>query len=84
MSVHEPQHVQDARRVIREWELRDGHHVYVASIAGGYRAACDTCDWRGEMRLPTKWADDTWRVSKRFARADAEAHRQATIPKSAA
>jgi hypothetical protein len=71
-SEPEPQHVTEARRVIREWELRNGHATYVDCIVGrwaDYQAACDDCDWRG-----------TERVIRQAAQVDASVHSRQTRP----
>lgn len=84
----EPTQVQEARRIIREWELRDGHGAYVAPLDGGwrgYQAGCWDCDWRGpehlhgpEARAMPGTAEG--RAHKRLAQQEAAAHREATRP----
>jgi hypothetical protein len=80
-----PAEVAEARRVLRAWELRNGHASYVECLDGGYRgyqARCWDCDWQGPEHLrgsETIGTPDS-RVHKREARADAAAHQGDTTP----
>lgn len=85
MTEPEPEHVQEARRIIREYELRDGHGAYAAALDGGYRgyqAWCHDCDWEGSvfLRGDEEMGTEASRAHKRNAQAEAEAHRLATKP----
>lgn len=79
----EPAHVQEARRVIREWEQRDGHDAYVECLDGGfagYQAVCSDCDWKGDehLRGAEEIGTDESRAHKIAARHEAAAHRRDT------
>jgi hypothetical protein len=85
----EPQIVRDARHIIRQWELRDGHDAYAEPLGGGYRGyqgACHDCDWRGAeyLRGDEELGTEASRAHKRDAQREAEEHRQATLPAAAA
>jgi len=89
MTEPEPQHVQDARQVIREWQQRNGHDSYVDCLGSGwrgYQAACHDCGWRGpeHLRGDEEMGTDESRVHKSNARQDAAHHRVATMPGAAA
>ena len=84
MSEPEPTHVQEARRIIREWELRNGHDSYAECLGGGhvgYQARCWDCGWRGpeHLRGDEPMGTDESRAHKTNARLDASAHLAATI-----
>lgn len=79
MSEPEPEHVQEARRVIREYELRNGHETCVACLGSGYvgyQARCWDCEWVGaeHLRGDEPMGTEASRAHKRLARAEAEAH----------
>lgn len=83
--MSEPAHVQEARRVIREWELRNGHDAYVVCLDGGwkgYQAACWDCDWRGPEHLHgvQQLGTERSRSHKGDARREAAQHRLETRP----
>ncbi len=85
--TNEPEHVREARHVLREWELRDGHAAYAFPLGGGYRgyqARCHDCDWCGTefLRGDEEMGTDESRRHKRNARAEAEQHRTATRPEA--
>lgn len=81
----EPAHVVEARRVIRDWELRNGHATYVECLDGGhrgYRAACSDCEWRGHehLRGDELMGTEASRAHKIHAKEEAWAHTCSTRP----
>jgi hypothetical protein len=85
--TEEPPEVQEARRLIREWELRHGHDSYVDPLHSGldgYQAACWDCDWRGpeHLRGDEEMGTPESRRHKALARKEAAQHREATRPTS--
>lgn len=85
----EPPEVQEARRVIRAWGLRNGHDSYIDCLDGGhkgYQARCWNCDWEGPQYLRGDEEIDTpeSRVHKVNARHDAWQHQKDTRPDPAA
>ncbi len=77
--------MREARRVIRLYELRDGHAAYAMPLGGGYRGyqgRCHDCQWEGaeHLRGDEEMGTEASREHKRNARAEAEAHRKQTIP----
>lgn len=86
MRETEPQRVQQAREVIRAWELRNGHNAYVDCLHGGwhgFQAACWDCDWRGKEQLRDRaetMGTEASRSHKRNANSEAAQHRKETVP----
>lgn len=85
MVGDEPEAVREAREVLREWELRDGHDAYANTLEGGwrgYQAACWDCDWTGPeyLRGDEQMGTPESRVHKNNARRDAAQHREDTKP----
>lgn len=83
--MDEPQHVQDARQLLRDWRLRNGHESYADCLDGGYRgyqAACWDCDWRGTVYLrgDEEMGTEESRAHKRNARREAAEHQRDTLP----
>lgn len=82
----EPPNVQEARRVLREWELRDGHHAYAEPLDGGwrgYQGRCWDCDWHGPeyLRGDEEMGTEESRQHKENAHRDAARHRAETKPR---
>lgn len=81
----DPEPVREARRILREWELRHGHDSYVNPLNGGcrgYQARCWDCDWTGpeHLRGDEQMGTPESRVHKNRVRAEAAQHRRDTRP----
>lgn len=77
--------MQEARRTIRRWELRNGHASFANPLDGGYRgyqAQCWDCDWQGTeyLRGDEEMGTEESRVHKRNAVREARQHARDTKP----